>query len=379
MARTTFSVSFYARPAKASKKTGLTPLEMSIVVNGQRIFMNLPYKVKPEDFQKKRKTPEILAIEDQYRVKINDIILELMRDNQPITVNTIRGFMKTGGTQSIELKDLWDEYLTKIHKRVGISMKEAVYRKYELAADLCYSILGKNKEINSISNADMVELYETLKSKFKHTTAAGYFTKIKTVIVFAFENGMMKTNPTNGIRIDKGHPSIEYLTEAELKQIENANLHGIERLERVRDILLFQAYGGGMAYCDMAAFKPENMTKVGETYVYSGKRLKTGIEFTTVLLPPAIKILEKYNWELPMISNQKMNAFAKEIQLLAGIKKNIHTHLMRKSYASMLINRQVPITTICKCMGHSNSVITTKIYAHTQQETIAKEIAQAFI
>lgn len=377
MPRTTFSVQFYARNAKVSKKTGLTPLEMSIILNGKRVFINLPYKVRPEDFQKKRKPIELQAIENEYRSKINAIMVDLMRDNMPITVNTIREYFKNGGKKSMELSDLWRTYLGILSKRIGTSMAETVYRKYELAKDLTYEYLGEHKEICAITNGDMIALYEDLKRRFKHSTAAGYFTKIKTVIVYAFENGYMKTNPTNGIRIDKGKPNIEYLTEKELEKIEKVNLYGNERLEKVRDLLLFQAYGGGMAYCDMAAFEPENVYKSGEIYLYSGVRKKTGIAFTTVLLPKAIEILNKYDWDMGkiMLSNQKMNAYLKEIQTLARINKNLHTHLFRKTYGHMLISKSVPITTIQKMLGHSSPLLTSKLYAVTTPEVVANDIA----
>ena len=120
------------------------------------------------------------------------------------------------------------------------------------------------------------------------------------------------------------------------------------------------------------------MEVVNGTHIYKGKRHKTGIEFITVLLPKAIEILHKYDNEIPFISNQKLNEYAKEIQRASGIKKNITSHLMRKTYASLLINHSVPIATISKMMGHSNTTITTKIYAHTLAETIANEVSNAF-
>lgn len=380
MSRTTFSVQFYARNAKASKKTGLTPLEMSLIISGKRVFFNLPYKVKPEDYQKKRKPKEIVEIEELYRTKVNNIIIDLMKEGLPVTVNTIRDYIKSGGIKTKELHDIWNEYLAILRKRVGTSMRDTVYRKYELAAELCYEFLGKTREVTTITNGDIISLYEELKRRFKHSTAAGYFTKIKTVLVYAFDNGYIKTNPTNGIKIDKGHPKIEYLTEKELEKLEKVNLYGNERLEKVRDLLLFQAYGGGMAYCDMASYNPDNLTKVGETYIYTGRRIKTGISFTTPILPKAIEILQKYDWDIKniMISNQKMNVYLKEIQTIAGIQKNIHTHLLRKTFATMLITHHIPISTISKCMGHSSPTITAKVYAHISLETVANEISKEF-
>lgn len=375
MARVTYSLSFYCRKAKTNKK-GLAPLELSIIINQKRLFLNLPNKFSPLEFSKKRKPAHIQSVIDAYRVQADRVMVELMQNSIPITAATLREYLKNGGVRSMEVQDLFAQYLSSLKPRIGISMKKEVYRKYEISMNLCYELLGKNKEVCTINNGDMVLLYDTLKARYKHSTAAGYFTKIKTVFMYAVDNGYMRTNPFGGIRIDKGHPSTEYLTEAELDYLWNLELDG--RLERARDLLLFQAYGGGMAYCDMATFDPKKMVKNGSVYLYSAKRKKTGIPFTTALLPRAIQILEKYDYILPIISNQRLNSYAKEIQGAAQMKKTLHTHLMRKSYATLLLSHQVPISTISKAMGHSNTAITSKIYAHVLDDTIASEIGNAF-
>ena len=87
-----------------------------------------------------------------------------------------------------------------------------------------------------------------------------------------------------------------------------------------------------------------------------------------------LQILKKYDNNLPMISNQKYNAYLKEIQRLANIKTVITTHLLRKTYAHHLLNNGVRIETVAKALGHSNTIITQKAYARTIANTVAKEI-----
>lgn len=380
MKRTTFSITYFCRESKKDKK-GFSPIELSLIINGKRVFWNMPRKERPDEFKKltaSKRGNELKDYLEIMRVNINKAMTDMMTHSIPITAASVREYIQGGGIKTYTVEDLFNDYLNNLKVRVGVSMQESVYRKYEIARDLVYEVIGKDKEVNVLTNSVIANLYDNLKKRYKHSTAAGYYTKIKTIFVYAFDNGILNTNICSGIKIDKGHPSQEYLTEPELECLAKADLMENERLEKVRDILLFQAYGGGMAYCDMVCFNPDKMIESNGVYIYSGTRKKTGIEFTTVLLPKAIEILKKYNYCLPFISNQKLNLYAKELMGLSGIRKNLHTHLMRKSYATMLINRSVPITTICKCMGHSNSAITTKIYAHTQQETIANEVAKAF-
>ena len=85
-------------------------------------------------------------------------------------------------------------------------------------------------------------------------------------------------------------------------------------------------------------------------------------------------IILKYDYELPIISNQKMNAYLKEIADVCGISKNLHSHLARKTYATLLLNRGVAIEAVSKTLGHSNIRITQECYAHLLNKTIIDEV-----
>lgn len=71
------------------------------------------------------------------------------------------------------------------------------------------------------------------------------------------------------------------------------------------------------------------------------KREKTGIMSNIPLLPIAKEILEKHNYRLFVPSNQKVNAYLKEIGILCGIKKKLHFHVARhkQSPYQLLINK----------------------------------------
>lgn len=370
--RNSFNVRFYCRPSKAGTD-GLSPLEMSITVNGKRLFINLPSKFKATDFNKKRKPQEIIDVVEQFRTRVNESVADILSEGQPITAHTLRDRLKTGGIKSRTLTDLFNEYIQHQRPRLGHSLTESALNKYVLAGVFVYSILGPDREITSIKPADMELVYNMLKSKYKESSAGGFMTRIRTVFNYAFVNGYTRSNPTSEIKISKGKPKKEFLTIEELNRIEALELDN-PRLVKARDLFLFQAYGGGMAYCDMAAFNPKLMKKVEGTYIYSGIRQKTKQPFTTVILPKALDILRKYNYKLPNLRNQVQNRYLKEIQMEAHIDKELHTHIARKSYATLLMNKDVPISTITRCMGHSNSTITTRVYAFTEEDTIARQV-----
>ena len=92
MLRTTFSIRYYCRKSNCNKH-GEAPLEMSITINGERLFLNLPVKFNPNEFAKKRKPRHIQQVIDQYRIKTNDVITELLSEHIPITANTLREYL----------------------------------------------------------------------------------------------------------------------------------------------------------------------------------------------------------------------------------------------------------------------------------------------
>lgn len=374
--RTTYSISFYCRESKKDRHQ-LAPLECAISVNGERTFVNLPQKFSPKEFAQKRQPQYIKNAVAEWRKISNEVVTGLLATEQPITAQNIKTHLRTGGVQAMTLSKLWDKFLETQRKKVGVDITDGVYRKYEIAKERCIEHIG-DKEISAVTPSDIDNLSIGLRRTYKTSTAGGIMTKVKSIFRWAQRNGMIKTDPTNGLRIDKGQPKTEYLTEAELEQIANTDLSDSPRIERARDILLFQAYGGGMSYVDMCKFNADKMVAVGDYYTYTDKRQKTSVPFTTILLPKAIEILRRYGNHMPFISNQKLNSYAKQVGIQCGIEKNLTSHLFRKSYATMLLAHHIPITTISKCMGHSSPTITAKIYAIAQTDSMVAEFAKAF-
>lgn len=91
-----------------------------------------------------------------------------------------------------------------------------------------------------------------------------------------------------------------------------------------------------------------------------------------------VEILRRHNYNLHIITNQKYNLFLKTIQTLANIDKTLTTHIARKTFCCLLLNRGVNINTVAKCAGHQDIKITRSYYATLQESTVIKEVKQAF-
>ena len=160
------------------------------------------------------------------------------------------------------------------------------------------------------------------------------------------------------------------LSESELIQLRNLDDLS-EKEGRVRDLFVFCAYTG-LSYADSQIFDFRTMTEKLKDFTYiDGKRVKTGNTYFTPILPPAMEILEKYNYELPHISNQKANDFLHLIESRLKLNKPLTMHVARHSFATLALSYDIPIENVARMLGHSN-IKTTQIYAHILHSTIAR-------
>lgn len=363
---------FYCRESKMDKK-GFSAIEISIIIDGSRTFISLPRKERPADFKKSiefKRANELKEYLDVMRGKINKAITEIAKSGKALTAASLKEYMKNGGEKLYTIEQLFDEHYTILRP----TMNAENMNKYELVRDAFYSIIDKKKDVNEITNAIIQSFISKINTECKTSTAAGKIAKLKCTIRFALANHKMEIDPFNGIKIGRVKSKIEYLTDEEVALIQKRDLY-CQRLEQVRDLFLFQA-GSGLAYADMANLTKKDVMLNGTTYYIQKNRQKTDVEYTAILLPIAVEVLKKYEWTLPIISNQKMNSYLKEIQILCGLEKNLHSHLARKTYCTHLLNSGVRMDVVSKCAGHSNTRITAAIYAHLQTKTILDEVSR---
>ena len=196
----------------------------------------------------------------------------------------------------------------------------------------------------------------------------------------AFQEGLIDKDPYDLVSFPRGKcKERKPLSEIELKKIREAELPAKE--ERVRDLFIFAAYTG-LAYCDVLEFNFKRMVEqIGDMYYIDGSRLKTGSNFFTPSLPPAMEILEKYNYTLPKISNQKANDYLHIIESRLGINKPITFHVARHSFATLALTHDIPIEKVARMLGHKD-IKTTQIYAKILKSTVANhasDLAKAII
>lgn len=185
-----------------------------------------------------------------------------------------------------------------------------------------------------------------------------------------FQMGEIKKDPYDSVTIKRGKcKEREPLTETELKLMRSYKFEG--KLARVRDLFIFAAYTG-LSFCDTQNFDFESMTKKeGDLYYIDGSRIKTETKFFTPILSPAMKVLEKYEYQLPKISNQKANDYLHVIQMELHIRQKLTFQVTRHSFATMALAHDIPIENVARMLGHQD-IKTTQIYAKILRSTIER-------
>jgi integrase len=156
----------------------------------------------------------------------------------------------------------------------------------------------------------------------------------------------------------------------------------IKRLEYVRDIFVFSCYTG-LSYIDVKNLENKHIQSTfDESLWVRKKREKTGVQSNILLLDVPRMILAKYegmlpeNKVLPVISNQRLNSYLKEIADLCGIQKNLTFHLARHTFATTVtLAKGVPLETVSKMLGHT-SLKTTQIYARITDQKIGNDMQE---
>ncbi len=169
----------------------------------------------------------------------------------------------------------------------------------------------------------------------------------------AVNRDLIKKDPYNSFKMpSKKSKDPTFLEEHEIEKIKNYKPVN-EKLSNIKDLFLFQIFTG-LAYVDLQNFNKLYIYEMDGSRIIRSNRTKTDESFISLFLPEAEEIAEKYNYELPKISNQKYNDYLKLLGAGADLTKTLTSHVARHTFATYLLNRGIPIETVSKAMGHSN-------------------------
>ena len=374
--RQSYSISFVCRASKTNKQ-GLAAVECSVSVNSTRVVFALPRKERPEAFKRamaSNRNSDLKKFTATVYAKLQECVTNLIGSNIELTAQAIKDAY-FNENKIYTLADAFNGFMVYQRQRTASDATLTTYAKYRLAVQWYTSHFDCSIAIDSLKVGDLHALRGELLKEYKQQTVNSYLSRLRSVFIWASNNGKCTTNPFAQFKLVKPKNDITYLTLNELKILEDKELH-TDRLENVRDLFLFQCYTA-LSYSDMAQLVQSDIQYDSENRPYIQKqRQKTSVTYTIPLLPKALAILNKYDYQLPCLSNQKYNAYLKEIADICGINKNLHTHLGRHTFATVALNAGIPIEIVSKVLGHSSIKMTQSHYAKLLDSTIISKVLE---
>lgn len=393
MKKNTFKVLFYLRGNHVNKD-GTSAIMIRISIDGEIEQLSSKLYVDPKVWDAKRgrangRSAKILELNGRLQdieVLLKEHYYDIQRRHGYVTAEMVRNAYM-GITQREEsLLKLYKQHLEDTKKLVGLSKADPTYRKYERMYRRVVEFMKKKYNITDIPLREIkyqfiVDLEFFLRTEYKYSQNTTYkcMKFFKQVINKAIRAGLITVDPFNGYKISVQRVDRGFLSEDDLKKMMEKEFAS-KRLEQVRDIFVFACFTG-LAYIDLANLRVDNIQKMfdGRLWIVT-HRQKTNTKVTVPLLPPAIKILKKYEGKyldgqlLPIITNQKLNCYLKEIADICGIEKNLTFHLASHTFATtMTLGKGVPIESVSKMLGHTN-IQTTQIYARITNEKISHDM-----
>lgn len=375
-------LNFMCRPSKRLQN-GLSPLELSIIVEGERKIIRFPKYIKVTDFnaskQRVKRNVELNEFIDSVKAKFYAIESEMLQRNMPITINSVMDVYYNGFAETnVTILTLFDRHNAdaKTKSERGLIV-DATYKKYLLTRKYLADFLRtkQNKQdilLTDLTPAIIEQFFVYMNSLMDVNTAIHKMKLMKKILRIAQEEGYIQAMPFKLKLVSK---PLQYdpLTVEEIRVIRNKEF-GSPRMQHVRDLFVFACYTG-LAFTDLSHLSKSDMKidENGSEWIIKSRQ-KTKIVSHIPLLPIAKEIWEKYDYHLPTLSNQKYNSYLGEIADVCGIQKHLHSHLARHTFATILLNSGVDMVSVSKILGHSNSKITEKTYAKMMPETIKQRI-----
>jgi site-specific recombinase XerD len=380
-----FHLLFYIRKQK-NYKGGAMPIYMRITVNGKRADMSAgrdcdPTKWNSHSGRAIGTKEEIKALNnylDSLQTKLRNAHQVLIDANQQVTTESLQNQF-TGKTQKSRfLMQLFKEHNIKVKALIGNGFEANTLKGYNTSEKHLTGYLqneyGKTDiEISQLNYAFITgfEFYLKAKCKISGVSAAKYIKHLKKIVNHCIANNWLKQNPFINFKSSAKAKERTYLTQQELDAITNKKFV-VERLTQVRDVFVFCCYTG-LSYADVKKLRRNEIGigMDGGRWIFTSRQ-KTDTSSRIPLLPVALEILNRYEDHpqcsnqgllLPVLSNQKMNAYLKEIADLSDVFKHLTFHLARHTFATTVtLSNNVPIETVSKMLGHTN-IKTTQHYA----------------
>jgi site-specific recombinase XerD len=394
----TFSILFFLQRNKVTKDSK-APIYMRITVNGKRSQISIKRKVDIDKWNsesgkvrgKSLEVKELNRYLNSLENKIFKIQQKLLDDNRQITALLIKNIFTGKAENQKMLLVIFQDHNNQVERLVGKDFAPGTLERYKTAKKHLEAFIKLEYKLEDINIKDVnhkfirgFEYYLKTERNCSHNTAIKYITNFKKIIRIAYANDWISKDPFYNWKARIKTVDREFLSKEEIQKLVEKSF-SIKRLEQVKDIFLFSCFTG-LAYSDVKKLSKNDLVIGidGDIWIKT-KRTKTNTRSNIPLLTTAEAILDKYSehsgveqseFLLPVLSNQKMNAYLKEIADVCEINKNLTFHLARHTFATTVtLTNGVPIESVSKMLGHK-SLKTTQHYAKILDRKVSEDMQE---
>lgn len=304
-----------------------------------------------------------------------------------ITINKKDSVFNTKVEVSSEtLLKLFDLQNEQMRVRIGVDLTKQTHSRYVLIRERLAMYLKEKCHVEDISIRKVslafiqdFEIYMRANVPVNTNMLYKYMQYFRRVVRNAFHSGLIRSYPFSEYKLRKTKAEIPFLTKDELLALMSKRFE-IKRLEEIRDIFVFSCFTG-LAYVDVKKLGKDEIQPFmdGRDWIVTS-RSKTGNAVNVKLFDIPRQIIRKYegqttrNYVLPVITNQKTNAYLKEIATLCGIKKNLTFHMARHTFATtVILSNGISMEVLQRLLGHDD-IRDTQIYGKIVDTRVAREI-----
>ncbi|MGQ1787484.1 site-specific integrase [Saccharicrinis sp. GN24d3] len=388
---------YYLIRKNKTNKHGEAPIYMRLVVDQERVEIATGRYIIPTNwdsklnkaFPKKKGGVQTNQFLDILKAQVLEHHTQMIKNGEHITAKTLKSRFLGIEENKKTLIEVFEYHNKQISELSGISYSPATIQRYVTTLDhikkfIHHQYIQKDIALNHIKYSfitDLEHYFRTVR-KCNNNTTYKYIKNFKKVINIAVKNEWLDKDPFAKYKTSLVEVKREFLTKEELKKLRELKI-SIPRLDIVRDLFVFSCYSG-LAYIDVANLTMDNIRKGidGNLWIIT-QRQKTKVPSNVPLLPHALALIEKYKFYpakktedhvLPHLSNQKLNAYLKELADIASIDKTLTFHIARHTFATTVtLANGVPIESISSMLGHKN-IRTTQIYSKVINEKVSQDM-----
>jgi len=394
----TFGLLFYVKRSKMIGN-GTVPVYLRVTVDGERIEISSKRYVNPDKWnangQKLSGTGEEVRSLNNYLKTLEHQVYEIHRHliekKLPLTaVNLKNALLKKDDVERCKmLIPIFKEHNRQVTALIGTEYAKGTADRYETSLKHTQAFLKWKYKVDDINiegiNHEFIMSYDFyLRSERKcaNNSTVKYMKNFKKIVLMCIDNGWLDKDPFIKYKPKVKIVARDYLTKEELETMALKTYSSL-RIEQVKDIFIFCCYTG-LAYIDVKQLKRSEIIKGidGQQWIFT-TRQKTDTASRIPLLTQALQIIQKYEHHpecadqdkvLPVLSNQKMNSYLKEIADVCGINKELTFHIARHTFAtSVTLANGVSIESVSKMLGHKN-MRTTQHYAKILDSKVSEDM-----